>query len=577
MKLTISRSKNSEHFYISQSYVNSNGKSTTKTFKKLGSLAELQAKLNTDRDGVIRWAKEQVKKETDIYNKENEAVSIDFHPNRLIDKDKQLSFNCGYLFLQALCNDLRFDNIFRNIKSRHDFSFPIQSIFSDLIYSRILDPSSKRSSYAFAHTLLEQPKYDLQHVYRALNVLAHEADYIQSEVYKNSNFIHHRNTKVLYYDCTNYYFEIEDEDSLRKYGKSKEHRPNPIVGMGLFMDTDGIPLAFDIYPGNQNEQKTLKPLEQRIIRDFNCSEFIYCSDAGLGSQDNKLFNDIQGRSYIVTQSLKKLKKEYKEAALNPKQFRKLGSNRFIDISTLDEKDPEVYESIYYKEIPIESKKLSETLIVTYSPKYKAYQANIRNKQIERAKSMIDNNGKIKKNRRNPNDPTRFIKKQNITKYGEAAEKEVCELDEEAIAKEAMYDGFYAVTTDIEGSVEEIIKINQRRWKIEECFKITKTGLEARPVYLQREDRIKAHFLICFMALLVYRLLEIKLDKEYTAEEIIDTLREMNLCKIEAYGYLPTYKRTDLTDRLHEIFGFRTDTQIIKKSKMKSIIHKTKER
>lgn len=577
VKLTISRSKNSEHFYISHSYINSNGKSTTKTFKKLGSLSELSKKLNTNRDGVIAWAKEQTRLATEQYKKEQEAVSIPFYPNQLINKDEQRTFNCGYLFLQSICSQLRFDNIFRNIRSRHNFEYPLQSIFSDLIYSRVLQPSSKKSSYAFAHTLLEQPKYDLHHVYKALSILAKDTDYIQSELYKNSNFIHNRNTRILYYDCTNYYFEIEQDDDFRKYGKSKEHRPNPIVTMGLFMDTDGIPLAFDIYPGNQNEQKTLKPLEQIIIRDFGCEDFIYCSDAGLGSQNNKLFNDIQGRSYVITQSLKKLKKEDRETALNPTQFRRLGSSQFVDISKLDENDPIIYESIYYKEMPIEFKKLSETMIVTYSPKYRAYQANIRQKQLERAQKLLETGAKIKKERKNPNDPARFIKKTSITADGEVAEKDIYELNHEKIEQEAMYDGFYAVTTDIEGDVEEIIKINQRRWQIEECFRIMKTEFDARPIYLHREDRIKAHFLICFTALLIYRLLEAKLKNRYTAEQIIHTLREMNVCAIEGYGYIPTYKRTDLTDELHELFGFHTDTQIIKKAKMRSIIHKTKER
>ena len=577
MKLTITRSKNSEHFYISQSYINSHGKSTTKTFRKLGSLSELTDKLNTDRDGVIVWAKEQVRIETEKYKKEQESISIPFRPNQYIDMNERRSFNCGYLFLQSLCAQLHFDNICRNIKSRHGFDYPLQSILSDLIYSRILHPSSKKSSFDFSHSLLEQPKYDLHHVYRALSVLANESDYIQSEVYRNSHFIHNRNTKVLYYDCTNYYFEIEDDDELRKYGKSKEHRPNPIVTMGLFMDTDGIPLAFDICPGNLNEQKTLKPLEQKIIRDFDCSEFIYCSDAGLGSQNNKLFNDTQGRSYVIAQSLKKLKQEDREIALNPKQFKKLGRDEWVDISTVDETDSKVYETIYYKEVPIESKKLSETMIVTYSPKYRAYQANIRQKQLSRAQQMIGKNGKLKKNRKNPNDPSRFIKKTSVTEHGEIADKEIYEIDQSVIEKEATYDGFYAVTTDIEGSVEEIIKINKRRWQIEECFRIMKTEFDARPVYLQREDRIKAHFLICFLSLLVYRLLEIKLNKEYTAEEIIQTLREMNVCLLDGYGYIPTYTRTALTNKLHELFGFHTDTQIIKKSKMRNIIHQTKQR
>lgn len=354
MRVTTSKSKNAESFYINHAFIDNNGKSTSKVFKKLGTLKELSEKLGTDRDGVMAWAKEQARIATELYNKEHSPVSISFSPDQLIDFNSQRFFNCGYLFIQSILSSLHFDNICRNIKNRHKFDFNFNAIFSDLIYARFLSPSSKRSSYSYAHSLLEQPNYDLHHVYRALSILSKESDYIQAELYKNSNFLHNRNTQVLYYDCTNYYFEIEQEDDLRKYGKSKEHRPNPIVGMGLFMDTDGFPLAFSLFPGNQNEQKSLKPLEQKVIRDFDCSQFIYCSDSGLGSQNNKAFNDFGGRSYVITQSLKKLRLEDRNIALDPRQYRKVGSNQFIDLRDLDESDPNVYESIYYKEIPIES-------------------------------------------------------------------------------------------------------------------------------------------------------------------------------------------------------------------------------
>lgn len=576
MRVTTSKSKNSESFYINFSFINKNGKSTSKIFKKLGTLQELSSKLNTDRDGVMEWAKQQAKIETEKYNKESESVSISFSPTALINKNDQRSFNCGYLFLQSILRDLRLDKICRNIKSRHDYSYNLQSVLSDLIYSRILSPSSKRSSYSFAQSLLEQPKYNLHDVYRSLSVLSDESDYIQAEVYRNSNFIHKRNTSVLYYDCTNYYFEIEQEDGLKKYGKSKENRPNPIIGMGLFMDGDGFPLAFDLHAGSQNEQTTLRPLEQKVIRDFDCSEFIYCSDAGLGSTSNRLFNSMGGRSYVITQSLKKLKKEDREIALNTKQFRKLGSNQMIDLNDLDEEDPSIYNCVYYKEIPLDSKKLSETLIVTYSPKYKAYQKRIRQGQIERANKIIENGGTGKKNRKNPNDPSRFIRKTAITESGEVAEEVHFELDQSVIDNESMYDGFYGVVTNLEDDVAEVIAINQRRWQIEECFRIMKTDFDARPIYLQREDRIKAHFLVCFLSLLTYRLLEKKLDNKYTIDEIISTLKDMRVCSLESHGYIPTYTRTDLTDQLHEIFGYRTDTQIIKKSKMRNIIKESKE-
>lgn len=575
MKLTVTRSKHSELFYIQQSYINSEGKSTTRTIRKLGSLKELSKKLGTDRDGVYAWAEEQTRLETERYQQETEKISISLSPVIPIKKDQQRLYHSGYLFLQCILRDLRFHNMCRRIKTRHKYDYDLEAILSDLVYARVLEPSSKRSSYEFAKSLLEPPKYQLHHVYRALSVLASEADYIQAEVYKNSNFLHPRNKTILYYDCTNYYFEIEQEDGFRKYGRSKENRPNPIVGMGLFMDADGFPLAFDLHPGSQNEQTTLKPLEKKVIRDFDCGSFIYCSDSGLASKSNKLFNDMRGRSYVITQSLKKLKEEDRNIALDTKQYRKIGSRDFIDLATLDETSEEAYNSVYYKEIPIESEALSETLIVTYSPKYKAYQRKIRQGQILRAQKLAGSGKKPKKSRHNPNDPARFVKEISTTKDGEAADQTTCFLDQDAIAEEEQYDGFYAVVTDIEGDVRDIIAINKRRWQIEECFEIMKTDFEARPVYLSREDRIKAHFLTCFLALLVYRILENKLEKKYTTDEILSTIRSMNVVNLEDYGYVPAYTRTDLSTDLHNIFGFRTDMQIIRKSTMRSIIRQTK--
>ena len=406
-------------------------------------------------------------------------------------------------------------------------------------------------------------------------MIAEESDCIQSELYKNSNFIHPRNKKILYYDCTNYYFEIEEDDDLRRYGKSKEHRPNPIVTMGLFMDADGIPLAFDIFPGSQNEQTTLKPLETKILQDFDCSEFIFCSDAGLGSANNRRFNTLGNRAYIITHSLKKMKKEDRDIALNPEQFRKLGSDRFIDLRTLDEKEEEVFNSIYYKEIPVVTGNMDENLIITYSPKYKAYQRKIRSRQIERAKKIIETPGRKHKGK-NQNDPMRFVKKTSVTPDGEIAEKKVYDIDLEQIKKEEMYDGFYAVITNLEGDIREIININKQRWEIEENFRIMKTDFEARPVYVRREDRIKAHFMTCYISLLLYRLLEKKLGNTYTSNQIIETLRSMNMTLLNtASGYIPSYTRTELTDDLHKTFGFRTDYEFITKASMRNIIKQTK--
>lgn len=551
---------------------------TTVTVKKLGRIPDLMAELDMSRDEVIAWAKEQARKMTEEEKKNNEKISVDYYPNQIIDKDVERLFSCGYLFLQSLYYDLRLDNICRNISGRYAFKYSLDAILSDLIYARIIDPGSKRSSYSFCQSLLEPPKYELHDVYRALSVLAGESDYIQAEVYKNSNFVAGRNNRILYFDCTNYYFEIEEEDDFRKYGKSKENRPNPIVQMGLFMDGDGIPLAFNIFPGNQNEQPSLKPLEQDIIRNFGFERFVVCTDGGLGSDNNRLFNDIEGRAFIVTQSLKKLKADERNAAMDDRNWRRLSDGKSVNISEI-KADPQSHiNDLYYKEETYGTKKVpGQLMIVTYSPRYALYQRSVRSKQIERAEKMVENGAK-KKSYGNPNDPARFVRKVSVTENGEAADQTQYSLNEERIAEEKMYDGYYAVCTNlVDDSVKDILSVSERRWEIEESFRIMKTDFEARPVYLSREDRIRAHFLICYLSLLIYRLLEKKLENKYTSTQIITALRSMKLLAVEGIGYQPAYKRTDLTDDLHSKFGFRTDYQIMKKSSVRSVIKQTKER
>lgn len=575
MYVSITGVENNKDVYINQSYRKENGKTSSRIYRKLGKLNELLRQFDGDFDALMAWAKSEAEKDTAEYNARTGDVSISLSKTAYIQKDEQRCYQTGYLFLQKLCTELKLDSICRKISKRHKYTYDFGAILTDLIYARILSPSSRLCSFSYCKTLLEPPKYELQNVYRALSVMAEESHFIQEELYKNSNFVHPRNKKVLYYDCTNYYFEIEQEDDLRRYGKSKEHRPNPIITMGLFMDADGIPLAFDIFPGNQNEQTTLKPLESKVIRDFDCSEFIFCSDAGLGSRSNRRFNSFGNRSYVITQSLKKMREEDRSVALNPAQFKKLGSDKFIDISTLDESDPKVYETIYYKEVPVVNGNMDETVIVTYSPKYKAYQKRIREQQVSRAVKMIEQPGRKRKGK-NQNDPARFIKTTSVTDDGEIAEKKVCELDLDKIRNEEKYDGFYAVITNLEGDIGEILKINRQRWEIEENFRIMKTDFEARPIYVRREDRIKAHFLTCYISLLVYRLLEKKIGNRYTCNEILGTLRSMQVTLLsKESGYIPCYKRTDLTDELHRAFGFHTDYEFISKSTMRSIIKNTK--
>lgn len=576
MYVSITGNKGNQDVYIKQSYRKDNGKTSSRIYKKLGKYNTLLEQFSGNEKELMNWAKKEAEKETLAYNQQKEKVSLSLSPLARIPFDEERVFNIGYLFLQKICSELRIDNICRNIRNHHKFTYDFQAILTDLIYTRILAPSSKLSSYKYCHSLLEPPKYSLQDLYRALSVLAEESDFIQEELYKNSNFIHPRNSKILYYDCTNYYFEIEAEDDIKKYGKSKEHRPNPIVTMGLFMDADGIPLAFDIFPGNQNEQLTLKPIEKKVIKDFNCSEFIFCSDAGLGGKSNRFLNSFGNRSYVITYSLKKMKKEERDLALLPTQFKVPGSNKLIDLRTLDESDPEVYNTIYYKEYPLVTGDMDETVIITYSPKYKAYQSKIRNAQIDRAKKMIQSSDKTRKGK-GSNDPARFIQRTAVTEDGEIAQKSIYQLDEAKILEESMYDGFYAVVTNLEGDIRELININKQRWEIEENFRIMKSEFEARPVFVRRGDRIKAHFLTCFISLLVYRLLEKKLGEEFTCSQILETLRTMNVTLLSKdSGYIPSYKRTKITDKLHNSFGFRTDYEFIRKSTMRTIIKETKQ-
>lgn len=575
MKVDTTKSKNAESFYIRQSYINSEGKSTSKTIRKLGTLNELLVEHGPTRDDVMRWAKEQARLETEKYKlqKDTKTVLIPLRADKKINYNEKKCFQGGYLFLQYIYYSLGLNRICRKIRDRHQFEYDLNAILSDLIYTRILEPSSKRSSYIAACDFLEKPNYELHDIYRALSVLAQESDLIQAELYRNCNFLTKRNDHILYYDCTNYYFEIEQEDEDRKYGKSKEHRPNPIIQMGLFTDGDGIPLAFSLFPGNQNEQTSLKPLEKKVIEDFGCDRFIFCSDAGLASENNRLFNHTGKRGFIVTQSIKKPAAEYRETALNKKGFRRLSDGKLVDLGNLDERD---YNELFYKEEPYSSKKLEQRLIITYSPKYAAYQKELREKQVKRAMDMIKD-GKHKKTKKNPNDPARFIDRQAVTKDGEIANI-LYYLDEAKIAEEARYDGLYAVCTDLfDDHPGDILKVSEGRWQIEACFRIMKTDFQARPVYVQRKDRIKAHFLICFISLLVYRLLEKKLEKKYTCRAILETLRTFQFADVGGQGFMPLYKRTMLTDELHCISGIETDFEIITKSRMREIQKKSKGR
>lgn len=570
MRLQIIKSKNAQSLYVVKStYINK--KRSNKVVEKLGTYEELKSKVFPE--DPIKWAKKYVEELNQKEKDKSREIIVKYSQNKIIDKNHQVNFNCGYLFLKKIYYDLKINKISEKIVQKYQFKYDFNNILENLLYGRIIYPSSKLATYNQSKKFIEQPNFELQHIYRALEVISKENEFLQAELYKNSLRYSKRNTGILYYDCTNYFFETEQENGLRQYGPSKEHRPNPIVQMGLFMDGDGIPLAFNITSGNTNEQTTLTPTEEKILKDFELSKFIVCTDAGLASTANRKFNNKQERAFITTQSIKKLKKFLKEWALDTKGWSLSGDTKEYDISKLEEniEMKQFYQNkVFYKERWIKENDLEQKLIVTYSLKYKDYQRRIRNNQIERAQKAIENNS-IKLDKCNQNDYKRFVSRTSITEDGEIANKKILSLNLEQIEKEEQYDGFYGVCTNLDDAAEEIIKINQRRWEIEESFRIMKSEFKARPVYLSRDDRIIAHFTTCFLSLVLHRYLEKKLEEKYTASEIIDTLRNMNMVKVDEEGYIPIYERTDITDNLHKVFDFRTDYQIVSNKNIKKFL------
>lgn len=589
MKLNIVKSKNCTILYAARSYRGESGKSTSKVVKRLGTVEELREKLNGE--DPIEWAKAQVAEMTALEKEENKHVIIDCNPKALIAKGEQRCHNGGYLFLQKIYYELGLDYICKKIEQKHRNKYDLNEILSTLVYARILYPGSKKSSFEDAKKFLEQPNVELHQVYRGLSLLASEFDGIQADVYKRSLKLGKRDTGVIYYDLTNYFFEWEEEGGLVQYGHCKEGRPLPIVQMGLFMDHDGIPLSMCIDPGNRAESTTLKPMEDKLRDKFGLSKLVVCTDGGLSTYENRKRDDIGERAFVTVQSLKKLPEYLQEWSLETSGWRRVGIDKdgkeilSEEEYNLAEMDPEkCYDWLFCRERAVilgeKDKQLEQRMIVTFSFKYQGYLRTVRERQIARAQALVDKGDASVLKRKSPNDAKRYIEVNYSTKDGELATRHSTTLNREMIAQEERFDGFYAICTDLEDPAQDIIKLNSGRWQIENAFRIMKTDFKARPVYLKRDERIKAHFLTCFLALLLYKYLEKKVNrggKHFTTEEIVDTLRSMDFLSISGEGYIPTYTRTDLTNNLHGSAGFRTDTQIVTKQRMRSIIAQTKKR
>ncbi len=610
MKLYYDKRLKDPTYYIQQGFRNGK-KTTTKNIKRLGKHSELL--LITD--DPLEYAKNEVKKMNEEYRsgRSEFIVTMDFNeriPSTDSPCSNSTSLNIGYLYLKDIYAKLNLSDFFKSVSSDRKITYDCNKICQFLTYARILDPASKYGTYDKLDTYYEKPQVEYQHMIRFLDILDRNSDKYLKHLFDNSENIVKRDTSVMYYDCTNYFFETEKPDEeivdevtgeiilgLRQFGISKENKTSPIVEMGLIMDSRGIPISMCIHPGNTNEQLTAVPLEKEVIRMTGNKKFIYCADAGLGSYNIRKFNDMGGRAYIVTQSVKKLGQEIKDIVFNDSNYRLLSNDDAItlkEMRTFNKKDANnlsLYNDFAYKVIPANTamdtglyeekvykngrtKKvkakgtLHQYIIVTFSRKMMEYQRTIRERQLERAKKLLrlKDPEKIKKG---PNDIRRFLK-------NTSSDTANYVLDMDKIHEEEKYDGFYAVATNLDDSAKDILAVAQNRYKIEDCFRIMKTNFDARPVFLRKPERIRAHFLICYTALLIYRLMECKLDDNLThvtTSNLIKTLRNMNVVNMDDMYYKSIYSGSQALDALERCFELQLNRKYYRPSDLNKIVKK----
>lgn len=591
MRLSFSRPQRPHTIYVLKSFRDKTGKSTTKRVETLGSEEEIEKKYGCP-DGLA-WAKEYVTRLNEEEKLGKERVTAEFSPTERIAAGRQVSYDCGDLLLLPLYNALGLPQMCESIVAGTKVKYNLNEILETLVMLRLLCPCSKLSSYGIGKRRMRKMTCAIEDVYRALSLLSSHIDDIQAEVWKNSKKVIRRDTRVIFYDCTNYYFEIEDNDpygidqrhprrpeGIRRRGKSKEHRPNPIVQMGLLMDADGIPLSFIIFPGNESEQPSLQKIEEMIAEKFGLNEFVISTDAGLSSEDNRRYNMTEGREYIAVQSLTKLPEADQKMALNPKgwhiAFRDRNPGPICpedpdrDTFNLDEIDLNAERHTkFYKEIIVnkavggkKSTARPERVIVTYCHDFALYLRHKREERIKSAEKIIKN--KQVKSRQSQQDPHQYVSTVYVTKDGEPAEHISMSLDTKVIENEARFDGFYAYGTSLDDDAVDVLRARSFHHEIEHLFRTTKSFLDARPVYLQRADRIRSHFLICFLSMVIIKILQKQLDMpELSIDRLIGTIRDFKLGYIQGAGYIPLFQRNELTDRLQQINNICVDTQIVK--------------
>lgn len=591
MHLNYSKPVEGKIYHFIKGFRDKNGKSTSKNVRRLGTLQEIR-----EREGVVdawAWIKSELELENARENEGKRKVSVSFYPDKIIEKDDRRLFNIGYLPLQKLYYELGIGLINDGITRRSEFRYDLDEIVRQIVLGRILWPCSKLQTWGKSSKMALCRPVSLHQYYRSLIVISDNLEYLQQRLYHYTGDMLRRDTSVIYYDCTNFFFESTKETGLRRPGASKENRRTPIVQFGIFMDADGLPLAFCINPGNTNEQTTLAPLERMMGERMDINEFVMCTDAGLSSFENRLENDSDTRKFITVQSIKTLPEKgdrnrsggMKTWALDPTGWRLPQEESLeYDIRTLDperDKDKVFYKERWYKTVK-DGETLEQRIIVSYSLKYRQYQRNRRAINVAHAEKAIQNGNY----RPGSKDFRRYTASLNVTEDGEVIEKITTGIDRDRIREEEKYDGFYAVCTNLEKyedkngrmrhTIREILDINRARWEIEESFRIMKLQMKARPVYHRNDKAVKAHFALCFLSLFILRVLEHRMPG-VTTDTLLESLRTMDALKVEGEGYVPAFTRTQTTDRLFETSGFRLDTQIIMLKKLKSINALTRKR
>lgn len=604
MHLSPAKPQEGKIYYIAKSFRNERGISTKKNMFRLGTLDEIRR-----REGVSdawQWAQEELARRNEEERIGRQKLKIELSPSKRINTGECVKYSGGDLVLIPFYNALGLPQICREIQTDTRTEYSLNEILESLVVSRILYPCSKKGAYELNKKRIRPTSFGLEDIYRALSLLSSHIDDIQARVWSNSQKITDRNTRIIYYDCTNYYFEIEDNDKdfvdkqtgeyipgLRKRGKSKENRPNPIVQMGMLMDGDGMPLSFIIFPGNESEQPSLQKIEEMVANKFGLNEFIISTDAGLGSENNRRYNMTEGREYITVQSLPSLPKADQDMALAPEGWRIAfrdsalppidpfnPERKIFNLSEID-LDAERHTR-FYKEIIVDkcmdgdkSTARQERVIVTYSHDFALYLRHKREERISSAQKIV--NRRQTKSRQSQQDPRRYVATEYITKEGIRATNVKMALDQKAITADQRFDGFYAYGTSLDDDAADVLRARSFHHEIEHLFRTTKTFLEARPVHLQRQDRIRSHFLICFLAMVIIKILQKKLHMpELTIDQLILTLRSIEFDYFKSIGYRPLFERNEITDRLQQIAGITIDTEIVETKRMNKLYRNIKE-